>query len=64
MTKKNVLAVVVIVVLIAVALGARLWSGDDDPGAHQIDRDTVMDNAPLDPPSPPQPPAGRSGGQP
>ena len=61
MTKKNVLVVFVVVLLLVVAVGAQLWSGDDDPGVHQTDRDTVMDQAPLEPPSPPQPPAGRTG---
>lgn len=60
MTKKSVLIVFVVVLLVVVAVGAQFWNGDD-PGVHQTDRDTVMDNAPLEPPSPPQPPAGRSG---
>jgi hypothetical protein len=64
MTKKNVLAVLVVVVLLVVVLGAQLWTGDDDPGAHLTDRDTVMDQAPLEPPSPPRPPAGRTGDEP
>ena len=62
MTKRNVLLVVVVVALFVVLLGVQLWTGEDDPGAHQTDRDTVMDQAPVEPPSPPQPPAGRSGG--
>ena len=36
----------------------------DEPGVHQTDRDTVMDQAPLEPPSPPEPPAGRSRAEP
>ena len=60
MTRKSVL-VVVIAVLLVVALGAQLWAGSDDPGAHQTDRDTVMDQAPTEPPMPPEPPAGRRG---
>ncbi len=66
MTKNSVLVVVlvVLVVVLVVAIGAQLWNGDPDPGVHQTDRDTVMDRAPLEPPTPPQPPAGRSGGGP
>ena len=62
MTKRNVILVLVVVALFAVVLGVQLWTGDDDHGAHQTDRDTVMDQAPVEPPSPPHPPAGRSGG--
>ena len=64
MTKQRVLVVLVIIALVVVALGAQMWTEDDDPGAHQTDRDTVMDQAPLEPPSPPQPPAGRTGDEP
>jgi hypothetical protein len=64
MTKKRALVILVIVVVIVGAFGAQLWTGDEDPGAHQTDRDTVMDLAPTEPPSPPQPPAGRTGDEP
>ena len=58
MTKKSVLVVLRVVVLLVTAVGAQLRNGNDDPGVHQTDRDTVMDQAPLERTSPPQPPAG------
>lgn len=61
MTKKNVLAVLVLVLLVVVSIGVQLCDGDDDSGVHQTDRDTVMDQAPLESPIPPRPPAGRTG---
>lgn len=66
MTKKSMLVILVIVAVIAVALGAQPWAGDgnDGPGAYQTDRDTVMDQAPTEPPSPPMPPGGRTGDEP